>query len=63
MGAELRKLRQNLRLTVPQMAKHLAITTEYVYMIETGVRRATPEIRWGYYAAPGMPTPIKKKKS
>lgn len=61
LGRKLRLIRRRLGLTVAEMAKHLAVTTEYVYMIETGVRRAPVEIVWGYHSAPGRQIQTKKK--
>lgn len=50
LGSSLRRLRESSGMSVNELARRLAVTTEYIYMIETGKRTAPTEIQFNYYA-------------
>lgn len=49
-GQVLRRLRETSGITVAELARRMAVTTEYIYLIESGQRNANAEICFNYYA-------------
>lgn len=63
VGAVLRRLREKSGMTVAELAQRMAVTPEYVYMIETGKRNAGTEIQFNYFAiCRGEPNHSRKRK-